>query len=95
MNQVVSQGTPVARNANNKRKWGIDHGENSERQQNKRCKVGRAHTAGPGNKKGYAGTLPNYIKCMDWLSKYRTVNGCNEKLVRIPLGDETINDSGQ
>ncbi|GJX68798.1 putative reverse transcriptase domain-containing protein [Tanacetum coccineum] len=130
---------------------GIDHGENSERQQNKRREVVRAYTAGPGNKKGYAGTLPNCIKCklyhtgpcpvkcenckkvghipkdcwspiaatsqrtlvanrhlsdivptasylkytieladsiirdMDWLSKYRAVNGCNEKLVRIPL----------
>ncbi|GJX95821.1 hypothetical protein Tco_0351619 [Tanacetum coccineum] len=50
--QVVSQGTPVARNANNKRIWGIDHGKNSKRQQNKRRKVVRAHTDGLGNKKG-------------------------------------------
>ncbi|GKA76976.1 putative reverse transcriptase domain-containing protein [Tanacetum coccineum] len=63
MNQVVSQGTPLAKNANNKRKWGIDNGKNSKRQQNKRREVVRAHTAGPGNKKGYAGTLPNCIKC--------------------------------
>ncbi|GJV38574.1 reverse transcriptase domain-containing protein [Tanacetum coccineum] len=48
MNQVVSQGTPVAKNANNKRKWGTDYGKNTERQQ---------------NKKGYARTLPNCIKC--------------------------------
>ncbi|GJV15349.1 putative reverse transcriptase domain-containing protein [Tanacetum coccineum] len=53
----------VSRNANNKRKWGIDHGKNSERQQNKRHEVVRTHTGGPGNKKGYAGTLPNCIKC--------------------------------
>ncbi|GJX29112.1 hypothetical protein Tco_0237191 [Tanacetum coccineum] len=32
-------------------------------QQNKRCEVVRAHTTRPGNKKGYAGTLPNCIKC--------------------------------
>ncbi|GKA72162.1 hypothetical protein Tco_0778378 [Tanacetum coccineum] len=25
MNQVVSQGTPIAKNANNKTKWGTDH----------------------------------------------------------------------
>ncbi|GKD88753.1 reverse transcriptase domain-containing protein, partial [Tanacetum coccineum] len=63
MNQVVSQGTLVAKNANSKSKWGIDHGENSERQQNKIREVVRAYTTGPGNKKGYAGTLPNCIKC--------------------------------
>ncbi|GKB89326.1 putative reverse transcriptase domain-containing protein [Tanacetum coccineum] len=62
-NQVVSQGTTVAKNANSKSKWGIDHGENSERQQNKIREVVRAYTTGPGNKKGYAGTLPNCIKC--------------------------------
>ncbi|GJW29775.1 putative reverse transcriptase domain-containing protein [Tanacetum coccineum] len=32
-------------------------------QQNKRRKVVRAHIVRPGNKKGYAGTLPNCIKC--------------------------------
>ncbi|GJU82477.1 putative reverse transcriptase domain-containing protein [Tanacetum coccineum] len=52
MNQVVNQGTPVARNANNERKWGINHSKTSERKQNKRREVVRAHTTGPGNKKG-------------------------------------------
>nr|GEU96757.1 hypothetical protein [Tanacetum cinerariifolium] len=31
---------------------------------------------------------------MDWLSKYRVVNVCNEKLVCIPLGDETLTIQG-
>ncbi|GJR20598.1 hypothetical protein Tco_0969125 [Tanacetum coccineum] len=61
--QVVRQGTIVARNANNKRKWGSDHGWNSGQQQNKRRGVVRAHTARPCNKKEYAGTLPNCNKC--------------------------------
>ncbi|GJS17579.1 hypothetical protein Tco_0412051 [Tanacetum coccineum] len=52
MNQVVRQGTTVARNANNKRKWGSDHGRNSGLQPNERREVVRAHTAGPSNKKG-------------------------------------------
>ncbi|GJX15637.1 hypothetical protein Tco_0216469 [Tanacetum coccineum] len=59
------------------------HGAEFCKAAKQRCKVGGSH-AGPGNRKG-----------MDWLSKYHTVNGCNVKLVRIPLGDETINDSGQ
>ncbi|GKB65748.1 reverse transcriptase domain-containing protein [Tanacetum coccineum] len=52
MNQVVRQGTITARNANNKSKWGSDHGRNSSQQQNKIREVVRAHTVGPGNKKG-------------------------------------------
>nr|GEV91027.1 putative reverse transcriptase domain-containing protein [Tanacetum cinerariifolium] len=85
MNQVVSQGTLVAMNANNKRKWGIDHGKNYERQQNKRSEVIRAPTAGQGNKKGYAGTLPNCIK-----SRHHVVTVCDEKIVRIPYSDEVL-----
>ncbi|GJZ95075.1 putative reverse transcriptase domain-containing protein [Tanacetum coccineum] len=74
---------------------GIDHGKNSERQQNERRKVVRAHTAGPGNKKGYAGTLPNCIKC-----KLHHTGTCPmrcencKKIVRIPLGDETLTIQG-
>ncbi|GJW75334.1 hypothetical protein Tco_0134704 [Tanacetum coccineum] len=52
MNQVVHQGTTTARNANNKRKWGSDHGRNSGQQRNKRREVVRGHTVRPGNKKG-------------------------------------------
>ncbi|GJW59632.1 reverse transcriptase domain-containing protein [Tanacetum coccineum] len=63
MNQVVRQGTTVARNVNNNRKWKSDHGRNFGRQQNEKRKVVRAHTTRPGNKKGYAGTLPNCNKC--------------------------------
>ncbi|GKD51310.1 reverse transcriptase domain-containing protein, partial [Tanacetum coccineum] len=63
MNQVVNQGTPVSRNANNEKKWGINHSKTSERKQNKRHEVVRAYTTGPGNKKWYVETLPNCIKC--------------------------------
>ncbi|GJR41358.1 reverse transcriptase domain-containing protein [Tanacetum coccineum] len=63
MDHVVCQGITVAENANNKRKWGNDHARNSGQQQNKRHEVVRAHTSGPGNKKGYAGTLPNCDRC--------------------------------
>ncbi|GJZ59850.1 reverse transcriptase domain-containing protein [Tanacetum coccineum] len=58
MDQIVRQGAKVARNTNNKRKWEGGY-QNNTGQQNKRQKVVRAHTTGPGNKKGYAGTLPN------------------------------------
>ncbi|GJV09560.1 reverse transcriptase domain-containing protein [Tanacetum coccineum] len=37
--------------------------QNSDWQQNKIREVVRAHTVGSRNKKGYAGTLPNCIKC--------------------------------
>ncbi|GJT27558.1 hypothetical protein Tco_0907833 [Tanacetum coccineum] len=63
MDRVVRQGITVAENTNNKRKWGRDHGRNFGQQQNKRREVVRAHTAGVGNKKGYAGTLPNCDIC--------------------------------
>ncbi|GJZ83375.1 putative reverse transcriptase domain-containing protein, partial [Tanacetum coccineum] len=87
---VVSQGTPVARNANNKRKWGIDHGKNSERQQNKRHEVVRTHTGGPGNKKGYAGTLPNCISVVE-VPRH---NRCDEKIVHTPFSDEILTIQG-
>ncbi|GJR27421.1 reverse transcriptase domain-containing protein [Tanacetum coccineum] len=45
MNHVVRQGTTVARNANNKRKWGSDHGRNFGQQQSKRRRVVKAHAA--------------------------------------------------
>ncbi|GKC67205.1 reverse transcriptase domain-containing protein [Tanacetum coccineum] len=41
----------------------FDHGRNSGQQQSKRRGVVRAHAARPGNKKEYAGTLPNCNKC--------------------------------
>ncbi|GJR70698.1 retrovirus-related pol polyprotein from transposon TNT 1-94 [Tanacetum coccineum] len=53
----------VAENASNKWKLEGDHGESSGQQQNKEHKVIRAHTAGPSNKKGYAGNLPLCNKC--------------------------------
>nr|GEW18094.1 reverse transcriptase domain-containing protein [Tanacetum cinerariifolium] len=63
MDRIVCQGAKVAKNANNKRKWEGDHGESSNKQQNKRRKVISAHTAGPSNKKWYVGNIPNYNKC--------------------------------
>ncbi|GKA02087.1 hypothetical protein Tco_0674752 [Tanacetum coccineum] len=35
MDHVIHQGTAVAKNANNKRKWGSDHSRNSIQQQKK------------------------------------------------------------
>ncbi|GJR49403.1 putative reverse transcriptase domain-containing protein [Tanacetum coccineum] len=61
--RLAAPGTTVEKNANNKRKWGSDHGRNSGQQQNKRLEVVRAHVAGPGNKNGYVGTLPNCDMC--------------------------------
>ncbi|GKC64530.1 putative reverse transcriptase domain-containing protein [Tanacetum coccineum] len=101
-------GTPVARNANNKRKWGINHYKNSERQQHKRHEVVRAHTGGPGNKKGYAGTLPNCIKCKlhhigpcpvrckncKKVVEVPRHNRCDEKIVHTPFSDEILTIQG-
>ncbi|GKA66188.1 reverse transcriptase domain-containing protein [Tanacetum coccineum] len=57
INQVVRQGSTVAKNVNNKRKWGSYHDRNSS-QQSKRLEVVRAHAVRSGNKKTYAGNLP-------------------------------------
>ncbi|GJS35697.1 putative reverse transcriptase domain-containing protein [Tanacetum coccineum] len=166
--QVVRQGTTITRNANNKRKWGSNHGRNSGQQQNKRLKVVRAHATGPGNKKVYAETSPNcdrlrrlgdsntnkysnghedkakdiiianvkytielanrkiigadtiirgctlnlldhpfnidimpielgsfdVIIGMDWLPKYHAVIVCDERIVRIPYGNEILKIQG-
>ncbi|GJU75630.1 reverse transcriptase domain-containing protein [Tanacetum coccineum] len=58
MNRVEQKEDKVAENASNKRKWEGDHGGSSSQQHNKEHKVIRALTAGPSNKKGYAGNLP-------------------------------------
>ncbi|GJU64670.1 putative reverse transcriptase domain-containing protein [Tanacetum coccineum] len=63
MSQTKRQGDKVIKNASNKRKWEGDHNGSSNQQQNKEHKVFRAHTAGPSNKKEYAGTLPLCNKC--------------------------------
>ncbi|GJV33132.1 putative reverse transcriptase domain-containing protein [Tanacetum coccineum] len=78
MNQVIRQGTNVGKNANNKRKWGSDHGRNSGQQQNKRLEVVRAHATRPDNKKVYAGNLPYYNK----YTKY-TVKLTNGNLIGV------------
>nr|GEV76853.1 putative reverse transcriptase domain-containing protein [Tanacetum cinerariifolium] len=52
---------------------------NSKRQQNKRREVVRAHTTGPGNKKGYARTLPNCIKCDETLTLQGNRNDVSSK----------------
>nr|GEW57863.1 reverse transcriptase domain-containing protein [Tanacetum cinerariifolium] len=62
MNKVILQGTTVARNANNKRKWKGGY-QNNTGQQNKRQKVVRACTARLDKKNGYIEKLPLYNKC--------------------------------
>ncbi|GJR78932.1 hypothetical protein Tco_0149717 [Tanacetum coccineum] len=74
MNRVERQEDMVAENASNKRKWEGDHGGSSSQQQNKEHKVIRAHTTGPSNKKGNAGTLPLCNKC-----KFHHTGPCTEK----------------
>ncbi|GKG38425.1 reverse transcriptase domain-containing protein, partial [Tanacetum coccineum] len=53
----------VAKNSRNKRKWEGTHSGSSSQQENKEHNVIRTHTAGPSNKKGYAGNLPLGNKC--------------------------------
>ncbi|GJV53679.1 reverse transcriptase domain-containing protein [Tanacetum coccineum] len=72
---VVRQGTILARNANNKRKWGSDHGRNPGQQQNKRRGVVRACAVGPGNKKTYAKILPYYNKCFRCCNESESLSG--------------------
>ncbi|GJW10759.1 putative reverse transcriptase domain-containing protein [Tanacetum coccineum] len=74
MNWVERQKDKVAENAGNKRKWEGDHGGSSSHQQNKEHKVIRAHTAEPGNKKGYARNLPLCNKC-----KFHHTGPCGAK----------------
>ncbi|GJU11254.1 putative reverse transcriptase domain-containing protein [Tanacetum coccineum] len=64
MNQIKKQEEKIADDTSNKRKWEGDHKGSSSQQQSKEPKVIRAHTAGPSNKKGYAGNLPLCNKCM-------------------------------
>nr|GEX40825.1 hypothetical protein [Tanacetum cinerariifolium] len=49
MNQVVRKEATVGKNVSNKRKWGSDHGRDSDQQQSKMIKVVRAHATGAGN----------------------------------------------
>nr|GEV40947.1 hypothetical protein [Tanacetum cinerariifolium] len=58
MRQIKKQEDKMTENASNKRKWEGTYGGSSSQQQNKDPKVIRTHTAGPSNKKGYAGNLP-------------------------------------
>ncbi|GKB84134.1 hypothetical protein Tco_0956406 [Tanacetum coccineum] len=46
MNQVVREDATVGKNVSNKRKWGSDHGRDSDQQQSKRIEVVRAHATG-------------------------------------------------
>ncbi|GJT00890.1 putative reverse transcriptase domain-containing protein [Tanacetum coccineum] len=64
MNRVIHQGAKVAKNANNKRRWGSKQKSNHVQQPpSKRQNVARAYTAGSNEKKAYAGNLPYYNKC--------------------------------
>ncbi|GJR77156.1 putative reverse transcriptase domain-containing protein [Tanacetum coccineum] len=59
MNQVVHQGNTVAKNANNKRRWGSKQKSNHVQQPPpKRQNVARIYTVGSNENKAYAGNLP-------------------------------------
>ncbi|GJS47869.1 putative reverse transcriptase domain-containing protein [Tanacetum coccineum] len=93
--RVVRQGAKVARNVNNKKKWESDRGGHFGQQQNKKRKVVRAHVAGPGNKNGYARKLPLYNKCkLHHTGPCTAEIRCDEKLVLIPFGNETLTIQG-
>ncbi|GKA64642.1 putative reverse transcriptase domain-containing protein [Tanacetum coccineum] len=57
-------------------------------QQDKRQKVVRAYIARSNNKNGYVGKLPSATS--DWLVNHHAVIVCDEKVVRIPYGDEVL-----
>ncbi|GJV95715.1 reverse transcriptase domain-containing protein [Tanacetum coccineum] len=63
MNQVVCEEATVGKNVSNKRKWGSDHGRDSNQQQSKRIEVVRAHATRASNKKAHAGNLPYCNRC--------------------------------
>nr|GEW90197.1 hypothetical protein [Tanacetum cinerariifolium] len=74
MNQVVRKEATIEKNVSNKRKWGSDHGRDSDQQQSKRIEVVRAHATRAGNKKVYAGNLPYCNKC-----KWHHIGACTIK----------------
>ncbi|GJX42738.1 reverse transcriptase domain-containing protein [Tanacetum coccineum] len=74
MNQVVREEATVGKNVRNKRKWGSDHGRDSDQQQSKRIEVVRAHATRVGNKKTYDGILPYCNKC-----KWHHIGPCTVK----------------
>ncbi|GJX56006.1 putative reverse transcriptase domain-containing protein [Tanacetum coccineum] len=131
--QRVTDGTTLARNADNKRKWGSDHGRDLGQQQNKRRGVVKAHAVGPSNKKmnckasvaatNQRASVANQkatVICYECGSQrhykrecpklknqnydnqkgiggkdhedphYHTVIVCDEKIVRIPYGNELL-----
>nr|GEU92196.1 reverse transcriptase domain-containing protein [Tanacetum cinerariifolium] len=58
--EEMKQEATIGKNVSNKRKWGSDHGRDSDQQQSKKIEVVRAHVSGVSNKKAYAGTFPYY-----------------------------------
>ncbi|GKA40972.1 putative reverse transcriptase domain-containing protein [Tanacetum coccineum] len=74
MNQVVREEATIGKNVSNKRKWGSDHGRDSDQQQSKRIEVVRAHATGVGNKKANARILPYCNRC-----KLHHTGPCNVK----------------
>nr|GEU41757.1 putative reverse transcriptase domain-containing protein [Tanacetum cinerariifolium] len=77
---VVHQGTKVARNANNKRKWERGYQDNPGQRikQHKSMKV----TSRPDNKKGYARSLPMCNKC-----KLHHIGPCTVNYPRHQVSD--------
>ncbi|GJX30629.1 hypothetical protein Tco_0238708 [Tanacetum coccineum] len=79
------------------RKLGSQGGKECQ-QQDKRQKVMRVYTARSNNKNGYVGKLSfnnklgsfDVIIDMDWLANNHSVIVYDEKIVRIPFGDEIL-----
>nr|GEV46287.1 hypothetical protein [Tanacetum cinerariifolium] len=71
---VVHEDATIEKNVSNKRKWGSNHGRDSDQQQSKRIEVVRAYATGAGNKKAYARSLPYCNKC-----KWQHIGPCTVK----------------
>nr|GEZ13771.1 reverse transcriptase domain-containing protein [Tanacetum cinerariifolium] len=60
INQVVREEATVRKNVSNKRKWGSDHGRDSDQQQSKKIEMVRAYaTGGKGHTKRYCPEIGN------------------------------------
>ncbi|GJR26780.1 putative reverse transcriptase domain-containing protein [Tanacetum coccineum] len=91
----------ATRNVENKRRFDNNLRDNRvqqppfKRQNGNGHNVARAYNVGNSEKRGYAGPLPccnnfDVIIGMDWLSRYHAVIICDEKVVRIPYGNEVL-----
>ncbi|GJQ93527.1 reverse transcriptase domain-containing protein [Tanacetum coccineum] len=80
-------------NNNNYRNINTNNRYNNS-QHNKRQETFRAYAATPTENNGYIGNRPivsfDVVMGMDWLSKYHARIICDEKVVHIPIDDETL-----